>query len=265
MANPDKCKVTKVEGFTYYSVNLAEVTPPTRNDGGETLHRRAAAALLGMPVSVLLSLRTSGHYKASRLGRHGTSFNSLDVEDFQARLKTLHHGPFAEAGEAIALREAWRMVGFGEDTKASVLADMLDGRVHAAGSVGESVQDLLVDANWVREKFQQARVEVFGDSMPAMNASKQLHCDPTIIQAMAESGHLEAVPGQVSVRVTRASVDRFGEQYCSLANMAAERGTSSRALRRRLVDAELIEFERGYGKVPQVFVKRGTGTIVAPP
>jgi hypothetical protein len=162
--------------------------------------------------------------------------------------------------ETVTLAKVLAMNFKFEDGKGGLVAAVLDGTFPCFATPGDrSLRGLVLDRAAALGCISRLRASAFGDAVTSAEASKALYCDPLVIPSLVSAGHLVAQQHEAGLRIPRESVQKFAVEFCSVAELAKESGTSSRALQRHVAAAgiEMLFVERGQGKGAQAFVRRG--------
>ena len=240
-----------------YVVDEKKLTLARRAEG-KALNVRDAAKAVGLPVSVLKSLRESGHFEVRHLGRMKASFHEADVRAFSLRLEALHAGPFVVADSTVSMTGAMLRKFGSDEGKADLVRQLLDAKVAPAASTGVGLENLRVDEALVTRLAELSRAQAGGDYLAITQASRLLGCEISVATNLAKLGHLERKPGPEPLRVSSRSVHTFAEEYVTVTLLARALGTTSAALGRRLDRANVSRLivPRGVDGSPQSFVRR---------
>ena len=232
-----------------------------RRAPGKSFGERKAAAIVGIPVSVLQRLRQTGEFEVHYLGRTTAAFHEEDLKDFIRKCVALagddswmeHQLP-----EHICVAEAIRLKFGAQDGKAELLRAALEQRLPVVGRLGDSVGQLLLRRGDVERFLLDSRAAGLGATRSFSETAERIHCDSTVLPALIERKFLEAVATSTGRRITEASLCAFEKGYTSLAALAKSRSTSARQLhkdcRRRGIPLET--FARTHSKSPQSFMRK---------
>jgi hypothetical protein len=225
--------------------------------GERTFGERDAAERIGLPASVLQSLRRSGHFKACRLASRVAAFHEADIIEFEAKIRALHVPLYASTVDVLSLGDALNLKCKFGDGKGELIAAVFEGRLSVIGSQKPGLRGLLLDRLEIEQFIAGLRAKAFGGAVTPSEVAKLLHCDPLVVPALLSAGYLEGRRVGICLRITRESVNSFGAEFRSVAAMAKGYHTRSYSLTPRLSAAgiNLLMFERGYGKNPQPFVR----------
>lgn len=196
------------------------------------MNERAAAARLGIPVSVLCALRRSGAYKVRHLGRSPKQFHCNDLDALRDRLigslPTL--GALGDENR-VDLKAAFRMKFRTTDGKARLVEAILTQEIQALGRIGSRIPDIVIGRSDLFDFLNEERQSKDG-LIPGAWAAELLRCEIKTIPPLIQFGHLEGIVRTRYLRVTRASLEQFSSQYMSCAAIAGAIGsTTSRVLR----------------------------------
>jgi hypothetical protein len=222
-----------------------------------TFGERDTAKRLGMPVPVLHYLRRVGHFEV----RHATTgvgvFHESDIITFEEKLAALARQSSVKSKEPFSLGQAMHLKLKFNDGKGELVAAIFDGTLSIVGIHEPGFKGLLLDRREVEEFIAKARAKAFGGTLTPTEVSQKLYCDPLIVPTLFDAGYLEGYRHAAGLRITSVSVQRFGDEFVSVAYLAKERGSKSRWLMPRITGAgiKMIRFERGYGKASQPFVR----------
>jgi hypothetical protein len=226
-----------------------------------TIYRvRDAAKLLGFSVSVLQALKERGVYEVNNMLPTRAGYHERDIESLIQRLLSLSVTKnMVSMGmtEVIALRDV--LWGHHDSTEIKVcvvqaiLSKDLDAVANADGTAG----GLLIDRNAYQAFVQLARNRAAGNASTPAEAAKVLQCDASTIPGLMEVGLLEGNKTPTGLRITDASIQEFKQTFVSLACLAKELHTTSRALMRRCAenDVEMLLAPSRRNCGPQPFLR----------
>lgn len=116
---------------------------------------RSAAAYIGMPVSVLQSLRWTGHFETKYMARTRKAFHELDLNAFVTKLLTLPRtDSLSDEAVGITLAGAMRLKLGSADRKAGIIRAMIAGELSIIGAITDKPTGLLLDKNEVRNYME---------------------------------------------------------------------------------------------------------------
>lgn len=211
--------------------------PAALGHGNEALSMREAARFIGVPVSVLTSLRRSAHFVARHRTAHVASVHPEDALAFRKRLCALVEQR-ADTGGApvVTLAEVFRRkLKYGAG-KAEIVVAMLEGRLRVVGQQGSGVETLELVRDELDEFVSKARAAAFGSALTPTEVARTLDCCPLVVPDMVKKGYLQGHVVPAGLRVGAESVQDFTSQYRCMASLARELGGSSRAIGRRLAE-----------------------------
>lgn len=237
---------------------------PVKESTG-ALSVRDAGKYLGLPVSVLQALRRRNIYKVERIGVTRSQYHRLDLDALRSGFleKAANQLPDLAAG-MITLRELMRRKLRNKGAKAEILAAIWEGRLAPCGRLGDGIGDIVVNevaANGLTTDFRLRE----NGSIPAYKAAAMIGCDPVVIPVLFEQGHLAGCRKGREYLIEEEALRRFCENYRPVAALAKERGTSSRALTRRLAarGVELLVVTRPGSHAPQAFLPMPDGIVAS--
>lgn len=225
--------------------------------GERSIPIRDAAKQVGLPVSVLRSLRRSGHFEARHKASRALTFHEADILAFANKVSAIPIPQHVTGVAVLSLERALNLKFKFNDGKGKLVAAVFDGRLSVLGSLKPGLLGLLLDMGEIQQFIAELRASAFGGGVTPSEVAKMLHCDPLVVPALLASGYLEGRRFDAGLRITRESVNSFGATFRSVAGVAKGLHTSSRRLIRDFQAAgiDMLTFERGYGKNPQPFVR----------
>jgi len=210
-------------------IDAHQTTIPFRSPG-KIYRDREAARSLGLPVSVLKGLKIAGLYEVNHLLPKQPGFHERDVEVFNQKLlalapdrTTLHF----QSATQTTLQAAMRSHHQSLDTKMGVMSAILRGDVAVTTGIDGAAGSLLLDGPRYQECVKACQN---GATLTAVEAAIALGCDRGTIPELVRRGLLKGAKSSLSLRVESESAECFRKRYVSLASVAAEQRTSSRAL-----------------------------------
>lgn len=235
-----------------------KVATTLRRADGRSLGEREAAAFVGLPVSVLQSLRRSGHFEVQFLPTPLKAFHELDLNAFSEKVLALGEKLDHPPANSTSLQDVMRLKFRNAEGKADFVRAALSKVVSTIGRTGKSVQSLLFQADQVESFLRDSRAEADSNTWSISEAAKFLHCDSSVLPTLIEEKLIDAVDLADRIRVTEESVRAFDSLYVALARLAKESGTSSRKLQSSLAaqNIPMKMVRRGYGKAEQPFILR---------
>lgn len=230
------------------------LTPQTA--AGQTLRRRDAAAYLGLPVSVLAQLRATGHFVELPRTESKSGYHLADLDAFFAKLLKASpriHLSKVDTSTTVSLSHAlakYRM--HDAKQKAWLVVAYISGGLGPVGRIGDSTDDILFKLQDVSIFVASSRTHAAGGTLTQQQAAETLGCDLQAIPKLMSLGYLTARSAREGTRITRASFERFSQNYIPLSKIAKKNATSSRRLKRLCTLA----------KIPMLLMPRATGIEV---
>lgn len=209
---------------------------------GKIFRNRDAARHLGLPVSVLQAVKRDRLYEVNHLLPTRAGFHELDLEAFRQKLVALAPYQFPSPGsgqEGFTLRGIMRGQHDPLATKVSVLRAVLSGEIPVVANVDGTPGGLELDGPVYQQFIQAARIRAAGNTVTLANVARALGCDSRTVPGLVRLALLQGTATPGGLRVTAESVHAFMERYVSLASIAKEDGTSSRALMQRCRDKDI--------------------------
>ncbi len=221
------------------------------------IDERKAAKYLAMPVRVLNSLRASGDYRISRLGKPFSYFHQDDLDDFRNAILKMRSADAPPAAELITFDSAMRRFFHSEDRKADIVRKVLSGELRIYGN-GAALPELLLERSAVERVRTQSIELAHEDSLTAMAAAEVINCNVLAIKPLCQCGYLSPHPTYPE-RFTRESVTKFASCYVAGAALATRVGSPPKAAARlcRLHSIATVAVDYGYGV--STFVTREDG------
>jgi hypothetical protein len=225
----------------------------TRNFG-----QRQAARYIGLPVSVLKTLRQAGEFEVRHRTVSVVRFHERDLDAFTQKMMALAQfaPPSSNETELVSLGSLMKLKFKFVKGKADLVAAMLDGRISVLGCSGQGVQDLLVSRSQIEEFVESSRERSFGGAWTEHKVSKVLHCDFSVVEALMRDGYLTGTKYVGGLRIDVESVKAFQSRYRSLASLAKEHQTTAATLVRWLKEGpfELLSLQRASTDFLQTFI-----------
>lgn len=233
-------------------VDLETSCKPVASSG--VLSVRDAAALLGIPVSVLGQLRQDGVYRTQpRLG-YERSWHLDDVESFLSSGQALVKAGNVTVRESVELNQLMRLKLRSQSAKTDIVKAMFDGRLSVVGHVGGNLGGLLLAKSEVDIFLRATRVAVEDGSYSFPEGAEQTGLDLMAIESAVVLGLLRAVERNGRRRISRESVENFNETYIPLKFLASQLDT---------LPAHLWRFLREQS-IPVIAVPRINGNSAQP-
>jgi hypothetical protein len=244
-------------GSTRHIFDLAPGLP-FRMDAGASLTGRKAAALIGLPVSVLKVLRDKGLYEVQHIANPIAAYHENDVVVFRNKLLGNSPTTLLVPTEAhISLKQIMLMKTGSDEVKAAMIQEIISGQLIPVGEFGDGVEAMVFLRADVHRILQECKQEHLG-LMTIVTAAKLLHCDPLVVKGLYRDGLLAGDKKPSGTYINLSSLERFGAQYVSCASIASDRLTNSNKLLRLCEKANihLHWFPRVIGDNPQPFFAR---------
>lgn len=246
-----------VNGLTRHFFDLTHGLP-FQKVKGPSLTVRQAAAWIGLPVSVLKILRAKGVYAVRRIANPTSSYCEKDLAAFKKKLLASSENQLTlPTKDHVSLRQIMLMKTGSNEIKASVVSDVLSGKLISVGKSGDCVGELVFVRSDVYSLIEERKKNHFG-TVTVVMASRTLHCDPVVVKNLYRDGFLKGDKKPGGIYICKDSLSGFAEQYVTCASIASERRLSSSKLV-KLCEERVIElhwFSRGVGQNPQPFLKR---------
>lgn len=205
----------------------------TLRPSADCLEQREAAKYIGLPVSVLLGLRRSGHYSPDPIVNRRRGYWKEDLDRLAKRLfATAPRGRPAELGaeQTIRMGHVVNRCKFGsDDAKAALLAAVLEGKVLPVGNAGTSWADVLLAARAVEGFRLQCSVSSNRSGMSLAAAAATIGCGPHVVRGLLSRGDLERSGGSPA-GIARDSIDRFAARWSHVRALASRLGTTQTKL-----------------------------------
>lgn len=217
-----------------------------------------AAKIVGLPVSVLRSLRRRRLFHFECVGDRLESIHELDLQRLKAALGDVARDvPERDAARTISLDGVMRWKLGDADFKADVVGALLEGQLVPTRPGTDDPSTISLDREEVRA-YAGEQAAVRTGLRSTVEASAMLGCDHGSILSLVERGHLEGERSGRGVRVREESLRVFAEEFVSCAWVASELGTSSVRLQRLCRESALplLEVERRLDGRLQPFMRR---------
>lgn len=191
---------------------------------GRVMQTKEAAARLGLPVSVLVSLRESGYFPFENMTRHKAGFHETDVENFRLRMlqrsvsitgAVLSDEPRMSLNYVLQEVRFWSKIG-----KAEFVAAYLDGDIQSVGKTGDSWKNILFRKADIDAYVGAIRMAASNDALSQQETARIIGCDLQAIPGLISSGNLIGCPGRNRIRVECQSIENFLDRYIVLAVLA---------------------------------------------
>lgn len=218
---------------------------------------REAAAIAGLPVSVLTELRRRGVFKTAIRAGHRTSWYRSDVAAFMAGAPAPRGTQ--ESGEVgVSMGDVMKLKLGSAVLKADVVQAVWEGTIPVNGRGGESLSSLILGKSAVDEMVVHKRAYSGAARLPVSTAAAATGLDWVAVDDAVKKGLLSAVDVGGRMFVDAVSVAAFNERFVSLAKLAKRLGTAGRTLKKWCDDhgVALLEVSRGPGAPAQPLLNK---------
>lgn len=230
---------------------------------GSVFGKRGAAAYLGLPVSVLDRLKSTGHFAVRHRAKQKQAFHQADLDGFREQLLAL--APLRDLEtidipqtEMVNLAVILRKYRFHDhNRKADFVVAFLCGEINAVCRTGGILDDIHFVRSDVEAFVSDSRSRAAANSLSQQEAAKLIGCEFVALSALLKNGHLDGEKGREGLRITRASINQFREHYAAISSLAHRFDTSAARLLRLCTIGEipLLQAPRTAGS-PISFVKQ---------
>lgn len=227
---------------------------------GKILNDRKAAAFLQIPVSVLISLKITGHYSIKHLPKYINGFHEEDLKVFAQKLlikapvipKKNLNNTFFSLDYILQEKRFWSKKG-----KASIVAAYLDGEILSIGRTSDSIKDIWLQKIDVEKFLSNCRMKTNDNTVSQVEAAKLIDCMVYAIPVLISNGFLIGLPGPNRVRVKHESVNKFSNQYLSFSSLSIKLNTSPKRLLAlcQKTGVEVLNLETEKGNIT-TFIKK---------
>ncbi|PPD12591.1 hypothetical protein [Methylophilus sp.] len=217
-------------------VGDANLLPKPKESESKIMGDREAAAYIDLPVKVLSELRDSGVYVVEYYLKFKNGYAEQDLINFRTRLlekSTLIDENLIDHDCVYSLRYVMQEIRFrSAKGKADFITAYLDGEILSVGKTSESLEHIYFKKSEVNSFAQQyrSRLNSEGGIISYSEATVLIGCDYGAIMALIDEGFIVKAADRNSVSLDRKSVEDFAARYVGLAQVAAERKTSSQRL-----------------------------------
>lgn len=243
---------------------LFDISKPLPSKTNDTLSipKREVGREIGLPVSVLNSLRREGAFEVRHLGDKVTSFHHKDVEELKKKIeklvknvKKIRH----LKDEEITIAGAMRMSTGSADSKASIVSEVFTGKIPVIGRVSRKISGIVLHRKAVKQLVRSINLKIT-KTYSASEAAKILSMDFECVHWLAKNKYLDAVDGKQYLRVSEESVNRFKNEFISCSEIAKNTGSSTRGIvyKCKKYKIKLEYARRKNGRSPQPFVNRSS-------
>jgi hypothetical protein len=224
---------------------------PLEAANGRSLGEREASTYLGIPVSVLHSLRETGHYEVRHLAKPRKAFNENDVQAFRekvigaARSNIVQDRQDARTVTTLGHALTFLKLG-GASRKAALIIGLLEADLLPIAIVGDRIADIVLSKDDVITFAADLKCRNEGFTRSVAEAALTLGCDQQVVLWLAEHQFLDMVQSALGRRVSEASIDRFRSTFMPLAALAKAHNTHARKLARLcgLLGIQVLEASR---------------------
>ena len=238
-AEKGKLKFRKiVVGNQARYVGDTQLLPKPKESDSIIMRDRQAAAYIGLPVKVLSALRDSGIYVVEYIPKFKKPYAEQDLCNFKAQLlakSILIDGDLIDYEYILTLKYVIQEIRFrSANGKADFITAYLRGEILSVGKTAESLEKIYFKKSDVTFFAQQyrGRLNVIIGAITYTEASFLIGCDTGAIVALIDAGLIFKLADKNSVSLDRQSVENFSANYVGLAQISAERKTSSSRLLR---------------------------------
>lgn len=217
-------------------VGDTHLLPKPKESESIIMRDRQAAAYIGLPVKVLLALRDVGVYVVEYIPKFKYGYAEQDLINFKAQLlarSTLVDEDLIAHESVLSLEYVMQEIRFrSAKGKADFIAAYLEGEILSVGKTSESLENIYFKKSDVNSFAQQyrSRLNTVSGIISYTEASALVGSDYGAIMALTDAGFIHKLPDRSTVSLDRLSVESFAASYVGLAQISAERNTSSSRL-----------------------------------
>ena len=204
-----------------------------RNHKGRIYRLKKAAALIGLPRRVLYGLKRGGQFEAKHSGVKA-GYHELDLRTLEQKLLALappSNGKISADG-CITLGKIFSGHHGAPSGRINIVRGMLSRELTVVGNVNGTIGGLAIPLDEYKAFAQNDRARANGNMRTPDEVAAELHCERDVVPGLLERGLLRGKQIPVGLRITEQSMAAFKQRYVSLASIAADLGSSSRALMR---------------------------------
>lgn len=223
-------KVIRKGAVSRYVVDTTKFKLPSKNETG-LVDRRAAASLVGMPVSIFETLIDSGHYIKANNPYKIKGYSIVDLENFRRRL--IEQSALLDEGEPIPSQyislEAILAKSLLVECKAHFLRDYLDGKLNSCGRTGDSYASVFFhqeDFNTYKLKSISQYHQKNGYTS-IKRAGELIGTHDYGINSLINSGYIKTSNNRFRHKLDLQSVLNFSSEYVGLVRIANVHGTTT--------------------------------------
>jgi hypothetical protein len=219
-------------------VDIDQISIP-RTWPGKIYRDRETAKRLGVSVSLLKALKSSGIYEVNHLLPTRSGFHELDLTAFTKKLVDLapgHKRSSIRGKESVTLQPVLCGRRDSQEIKLNVVRAILSREIVVLSNSDGTVGGLVIDRSAYERVVADARSASVGNTKNAGEAARLLSCSSDAIRGLVRLGALQARVTPAGLRVSDESIEAFSRRYTSVSSIARAEQTSSRALMRRCRD-----------------------------
>ncbi len=199
---------------------------------GKVMSSKRAAVEIGVSVALVKALRESGTYEIRSTPKSFRVFHEADVRYFIMRFRSSACLPATdeEPGERMTVRKALHELRHSLETQLQFIQSVLARQISLIGDSNTALPDFEVSGAAFRS-FRESRMPLwYRETLTNRVAGRRLGCCYQFIMSLVEDGHLEKKRTPIGARITKKSVEEFGNAFVRLAAIAFANNTSARAL-----------------------------------
>jgi excisionase family DNA binding protein len=186
-----------------------------------------AAAMIGIPKSVLIQLKRDGTYEAASLPVRSSGFHQQDIEQFIRRLIAFADPSVSCSEEGIRFDRIMKRSTIPVRAKVALIRKALSGELPIYGSHDGTTRGLIFPKSIVDQESRRA-----WPGMIPLDVANQLGCSCHTVRELAKRGLLYGLESGGTYRFTQKDVDKFRKEWSSLALLAHRTNTSAWGLLR---------------------------------
>jgi len=235
LRNVDSASISREDLLDF--VTETQILADLRIQSDRKVSKRRAAAILGLPVTVLDGLASLGCIGSQETNRPTPAIARSDIERLSYRLEQIGkpvHPESVKAQDHVSLSRLlettcfWSQLG-----KAELVLDILQGRIKPFGRLGSSNQQLFFDRTIIGEYVANKRDVLTANLITVFEASEIIGCKSEAVEGLISLGYLEKNEGPYYRCLDRSQVMGLATTYVTLGTLAKEIGTLPRVLRRQ--------------------------------
>ena len=217
---------------------------PLKSKG--SMLERQAARFIGLPCAVLSILREWGVYRSvTYYSGYKSTWQRLDLEEFLAKCLQLHQGSLDQFSHSdankkvVSLKWAMGLRRLKSETKATLVAAMIDGVVPVLGRTGKNLAGLLLDRSLVLEWIAKREASNGLRSYSQGEAARFTYLPKDSIDLAMQKGFLDGILHESRIRVLASSVDRFNIQYRTHARLSKDLSVRPNHLKKLCIEQRI--------------------------